>query len=61
MAVHDLGSSNGTYKNNHKLDRPTLFDPNCVLQVGDFLLRLTPASAAPAAPAPAAHQTPSPQ
>ena len=53
IAVHDLGSRNGTFMNGTRLDRPTLFNENCVLQIGDYTVRLETAKAG-AAPAPAA-------
>jgi len=40
IAVHDLGSRNGTLINGHRIDRPTLFDPRCSLQLGNYIIRL---------------------
>ena len=62
IAVHDLDSASGTFINGHRINRPTLFDNRCVLQIGDFSVRLVPAGSTPA-PSQAAPRTgtPAPQ
>lgn len=49
IAVYDLQSTNGTLINNQKIERPTLFDQDCVLQVGDVEMRLENLAPAPVA------------
>lgn len=40
IAVHDMDSRNGTFINGHKIERPTLFQPGCVLSVGACTIKL---------------------
>jgi hypothetical protein len=59
LVVRDLGSANGTFVNDERIDAPTLLFEEDLLRVGPVLMRISPEQAAEQSPVnsrPAAHE-----